>query len=651
MSREDANDAINLADMLNRFWAYKFVFVGIILISVVVSAFYISNTQKIYTASSVFIPSTSNQETSLANIALSKLSKVANLGETAADPLSTEALIERFTGREFILEVAGEMMLRNDRFFNSFDPSVTEPIWKAKLKSLMKWEASPSTPERIIEWSVLENFKKNVIIKETDAGAIQISVDHPNAERAAEIANHVMNKIISVLKTEKVKNFKIKIQYLSNNLAEALIDFETAEKKLEQYMLSFSPAASSTFYTNAISMEALRANREESIQQIKTIDQMLSRLKKSSPTTEDYQAMRGDYPLIDHPKFRRILGISENVSGWKWPSAKTLNQVRNSLLDRKLSLDVEINKSENDTAKTATDADKYNKLMRDLKISESVYKVLVEQTKSQSLISGFTPDDAVIIAKANAEIAPSKPKSFLILSLSAVFGFFVSVVLTLILSWNKGVFYSWDELLKTASPKFYHKIRPARNYRALNIKELQERLIQRPAPWVKRLWLEIAANQETSFVIIADTTHKNNASIIAQSLGASAHEFNISVGYFNLAKQLPSGNKNHYQQVGEPKIDIEAVETINGCTEYNYLGGKENIDWLLSKSFEETIGLLKKKYDMILFAANLETLQLLRSSGRLENEKLIIHASKGKTKYEDIVNINKQGRIEIALLS
>ena len=102
--------------------------------------------------------------------------------------------------------------------------------------------------------------------------------------------------------------------------------------------------------------------------------------------------MRNDYPLVDDVNFRRILGMSESISGWSWPEAATLDAVADTLLDRIQRLKVEINDIEKEAQKFASSAEQLSRLKRDAKIAEATYTVLIEQVKSQSLVAGYRPD-------------------------------------------------------------------------------------------------------------------------------------------------------------------------------------------------------------------------------------------------------------------
>lgn len=651
MISQDHGDETNFVELFLRFWAYKFLFLTVMLIFVVFAIVYINFAQKIYTSNSIFIPEKQTSNQTLGNVVSSELVSLIGLSPESS---STEEWIERFTGRKFVLEVAAELNLSNDQFFNSYDPKASKPIWKEKLKELIGWESSSLNPVKIAEWNVLQSFQKHILLTETEAGAIEVKVQHFNPQRAAEINNHITNKIISVLKSENIQANDDKVNYLSERLADSLINLENAQEKLKQFMLLNSTSASASFYKNSLILDNLRTQQEDGRRQISTIDVLLSYTAGtagSSPTFQDYLTLRNKHPLLDKSDFRRLLGISEIGSAWSWPSVETLKRVRNSLQNRSSSLQSEIRMHEEEAKKYAMSAGRLAELTREVKVAEATHQVLLAQVTTSSITAGFTPDTAQIISAANVEILATKPNKMLVLTLAPTFGFFVSATLALILSWKQGVLYSSGELLKAINPKFYHKIRTLKYYRTSSFNETQERVIQQPVSWLKQLCLETLINQGPSPIVIADTTNTDNAAMIARLLAVSGLEFGLSIAYIDLSKIMQFKDKTPNDQASETIIDLKAAESSNGCTEYNYLGGKRNSDWLFSKSFQETFNALNAKHDTIIMSANSDALELLHSSGKLHEAKLVIHASKGKITYENIKKLNAQGNIEVALLS
>ena len=55
-----------------------------------------------------------------------------------------------------------------------------------------------------------------------------------------------------------------------------------------------------------------------------------------------YESLRIRTPLVDDIDFRRIMGMSETISAWNWPTLDTIESVSETLSDRISRLDVAI---------------------------------------------------------------------------------------------------------------------------------------------------------------------------------------------------------------------------------------------------------------------------------------------------------------------
>ena len=77
------------------------------------------------------------------------------------------------------------------------------------------------------------------------------------------------------------------------------------------------------------------------------------------------------YPLLDQASFRHILGLSEVISAWSWPTAQSVSQVEDSIRDRIAALEGEITKLEADALRYAASAEEFARLTRDLKVAEA----------------------------------------------------------------------------------------------------------------------------------------------------------------------------------------------------------------------------------------------------------------------------------------
>ena len=159
-------------------------------------------TQKILKA--IFeIQSSSAKGFNLSN-ELGTLASLAGFG--GIEPSSSELLIERIMEREFILEISDVLSLKEDPFFQPFDPNHIDPLWKARIKNLLGLGKIIQNEKLVIESRILGNYREYVSASPTEAGATEISVTHENPKLAAKYANQIMEQVRQTVINEDEKS-------------------------------------------------------------------------------------------------------------------------------------------------------------------------------------------------------------------------------------------------------------------------------------------------------------------------------------------------------------------------------------------------------------------------------------------------------------
>ena len=92
-----------------------------------------------------------------------------------------------------------------DSFFQTYDPTETDPLWKSIIKRLIGWQKPTQGEQAIIRQEVIDNYKDYVKVSQTDGGAISISVTHENPKLSAEYANGLMEQVRILIEEEDEK--------------------------------------------------------------------------------------------------------------------------------------------------------------------------------------------------------------------------------------------------------------------------------------------------------------------------------------------------------------------------------------------------------------------------------------------------------------
>ena len=104
------------------------------------------------------------------------------------------------------------------------------------------------------ENNVLKNYRENVVFELTDGGAIQIIVTH-GSEKASNYANNFMEEIRQMVEQESNESLSLRLNYLSETLADALQEMELAQENLKNYALKNSAMAQENFISDSLKLD------------------------------------------------------------------------------------------------------------------------------------------------------------------------------------------------------------------------------------------------------------------------------------------------------------------------------------------------------------------------------------------------------------
>ena len=218
-----------------------------------------------------------------------------------------------------------------------------------------------------------------------------------------------MEEIRQMVEEESISARKLRLNYLSETLADSLQEMETAQENLKNYALKNSAMAQENFISDSLKLDQIRMEKRKVEEIADLLSVIEDFIRSENLDANSYKALRLSHPLVDDIEFRRILGMSETISAWAWPDIETIDAVGATLRDRIKRLDVDIANSEENAQIYATSAEDLAKLTRDAKIAEATYTVLIEQVKSQSLAAGFKPETFKVFEYATPPLSPSYP--------------------------------------------------------------------------------------------------------------------------------------------------------------------------------------------------------------------------------------------------
>ena len=343
-----------------------------------------------------------------------------------------------------------------------------------------------------------------------------------------------------------------------------------------------------------------------------------------------YEALRIRTPLVDDLDFRRIMGMSETISAWNWPTLDTIESVSETLSDRISRLDVDIANIEESAISYAASAEDQAKLLRDAKIAEATFKVLTEQVKSQTLVAGFKPDTFTVFAYATPPLTPSSPRRNLILAFGAVLGIFVGSALSLINGMRRGVFYTRSSILSAVQAAVSLKAHSLRRLARLPLSKLLNAFKKGYGAVLDEAQINVA---DKTIVYVTNSGGKLSASQLGRLVALQSFQSGRNVLLLNLG---PQSNKKGDEKPNREVAGIAINTSDETFDQAHDFGGSS---FFTSANFGPQMKALMEAYDQIFICSDDEKSNVGLMAIKSFDPAVVLLTRLRKTKKENIHKI------------
>jgi len=618
-------DEIDINQILLGIWARKVLVCIVIFISVVFSVLYALSLDKKFRATAIINLDSSkpsiNMGASLTGItALSGL----NIGNSSS---SSSDLIDRATGRDFVLKIDEKVDLRSDPFFNPPNlekgnklPNLGNLITKFIAPDKIKTSASLNNDLVVLD-RVFRTYLLNVSLAEAvgksikmGSGAIRIDVVHTNPTRASVIANAIVKELSDQLQNEDRKSKKEHLTYLSGELANALKDLNEAKRSLADFALAKGFTSSVVFANRSQTMSELRSNLEKT-QELQDGASALLKLitQLGIPSTKDYQRIRAAFPILDRIEFRRLLGMPEAVNTWEPPSINKLTNTLRGLDSRSTAIKLNLAQLRTEAEKNAKLAKEREELQRKEWVASATYQVMLEQVKTSSLKAGFETEKIKVYQTASPPVEAFKPNRKLVVIFGSLLGAFVACLLAITINILRGTLFTRHSIataLSTSSNQIFKvsskltgnvtkEFRRVSNTELLEFSELEFQIRKTPS----RLLLVSPIGKDMTALPFALALAQKKSHVEAQVGGKSAAI--ILLGQQNIKGIAFSPSE-------ESDLKVAVRDNIT------FYAPKEGIDTptlLTSPNFNNFItSSISQKHDWVLIVTSFEAINIAASA-------------------------------------
>ena len=618
----ESKDEIDLRELFMTLWAYKLFIAGTCALCVLFGGYYALNADKEFTSTAIF---KLNQENSGGISLGGEFSALANIVGLGAGLVTSILPIDQVNGRIFIEKLDAKLNFQADSYFNTYNPNSVDPIWKSLIKSAIGWQKSTTDAQEAIWQDIVENYSKNIVLDKTPDESIKIVVTHKKPQRAAEIANAIMNEVISIAKNKKDTDQDQQLSYLANTLARALSDLELSQSNLKGFALENSALPLENFAAGSLQLDALREQLSRASELHEAVAALLLMLQNKTTDQENYMALRQQFPIVDQVEFRRVLGQNEIISSWSWPEISSVKAVFDTLTERKSRLQSQINVSQIAAERSGLALETYAKLEREAKVAEATYTVLIEQVKAQSMIAGYRPDKTQVFEYASASVNPSAPNRSMILALGAVLGLFLGAAVSLVIALCRGVYYSKNSLIAGTQARLTASVKTLLPLRNKSLNNINAMLVKKPRPVLRDMAVEIHKSGATQVVVTSSRSRlsgKDATRALASYMKSDTMKVAV-IDFSSRAKKLDFDDK---------RLSIGSFVVSESTGHISILrpdGDLAAMELLSHRGFWGNIQTLNTKFDLVFLCADgSDAISLL---GALEGQK-IFHITIARTK-------------------
>jgi len=622
------DDEIDLRELFMALWAYKLFIVATCALGIMFGGYKFLTTSKQFSSTAIFRLEQESTNGILGAGDIGKATLSALTGGTSKQLL----LNDMFTGRIFIQNLDDKLNFQKDTFFNTYNPNEIDPIWKSYIDNAIGWQKPSIDTQEAVWQSIVESYAKNIKLDQTEDGAFRITVTHTNAKRSANIANEIMNEIITKEKDKKNTDRDQQLSFLSKTLAKAQGDLEVSQSNLKEFALKNSALPIEIFAQESMKLDVLREKLSRTSKLHEAVGALSLVMQSNKTDQSDYLELRQKFPIVDQVEFRRILGQNEIISSWSWPETNSVDAVFDTLSERKNRLKFQINASKVNAERSGMALETYAKLEREAEVSKAAYTVLIEQVKAQSLISNYLSDKTEIYEYASAPINPSAPNRSKIVALWGSIGLFFGTVLALILANWRDTYYSKKSLLIGARAHLTVRAKSLKPLRNKSLDDINTILMKKPRTVLRDMAVEIHKS-DVAQVVVTSSHSKLTSNDAARALASYMHTDTLKIAVINFSSRGKKLNIN------DEKLSIGSfvvTESLGHVSILEINSSSAAMELLSQKDFRKNTHSLKSTFDLVFLCAdNNDAPSLLNA---LEGQKMF-HITLAKTKKTKATNL------------
>jgi uncharacterized protein involved in exopolysaccharide biosynthesis len=462
---------------------------------------------------------------------LGNLGGLASLAGISLPDSGGVNVFDQVQGRDFIVEIASDLGLEQDPFFND---ALNPPGLSTRIFSAVGVIGEIESPTKgAILGGIVTAFRENVAVSETKNGAFTVATTHTNPESAARVSNAVVEKVLLKHRDKQIGDRQTRVDYLSGELAKTQEELDRALEGVQVFAIANNMLSVQELMQQSQQLVKMRVRKEEITEIFSALEALLAFLDQPKNDAADLAALLNNQPQLRQREILLMLGEPVQPEAWLALPSPVVSRALARLSAQLVQIELSLTEFQQEAADTAENAAELAILERDVKVATATYEVMVEQFKAQALASGFELSPGIIFETAVPAVKPSQPRKAMVVALGMMLGLFLGAGLALVLSLRNGCLDSLGairDLLGPAARFFSRRALPG--YLGWQAARLLQRF--RKSSSAELAELSFALNSEAKPALILPPSKKEacGLALLAASQLAGENSKTVIVDFF-----------------------------------------------------------------------------------------------------------------------
>ncbi|MBO9399482.1 GNVR domain-containing protein [Shimia sp. R9_3] len=344
-----------------------------------------------------------------------------------------DAIQDRVLSRPFIESIYADAEFASDPIFNA---RLRKPGLISQAIELIRGPAEEIELDRD-DFLVMAvgGLRDRLVVTPGDNGIITLMVTHPDGERAAQVANVIVEQTLLDMFERERNETRESLNYFADELLQVRAKLDVANAAVRDYAITNNLQSAEDLSRTSVQLAQIRRDVEQIDESIRALEAMRA---------EDFSGaeIAQTHPVSTSLSFRRLMNLPGDPNLWEKPTDEQLTRAVQSLMAQKSPLISTFNALEERARQSGAEALELEALRREVDVQQAIYESVITQFETRSLASGYERASGRIVETAIAPNNPASPNKKIVLVLGVVFGFVVGVALAMIISKRRGLLYT-----------------------------------------------------------------------------------------------------------------------------------------------------------------------------------------------------------------